>query len=1111
MRVLCLLIFMAVSSRGFSQGFPPGTIQPQITGIPSVICLTPTIYELIGSPSGGVFTGDGIVNGNQFNPFEAGIAEHTITYTVQTSSGTVFTSITVEVVPEFVVNVDSVLCDGQVYTVPDGTEFTAPAVLDYAIIDPSGCTTRYNLNLQEVPDNPIVIDAFFCSEEGYTLPGGQVVFPSQTTTYEYLLPPVLPGDCPTNYQVTVTPYPAAEDQFVSSSHCPNEFVVLPNGQTVTSSGIYNGTANNENGCPFNFTYVLEFIPSNDIVDEESICEGESYLLPNGLSVNVPGDYPVVMTNENGCQYTFTTRLFVLPTPPFIGTSVILCEGETYTLPNGVTVNQGEVYEGTYVPPGGDPFCEGRFSVSISLELPTFNSGVFQICRGESVLLPNGEIVTPSEDLQVYSGTKDNPNGNCPIIWTRTVQFRVTFPSDSIYVDLCEGEEHQLPDGSWVNTAGVYVNPFSTEDGCPYTITTFITVIPATASQTVNICPGETFVFPDGSTTSTPGVFVVQVSNGVGCNTETTYTIQFFQLNNEVLDVEICPGNDYELADGSLVTQAGTYVTPVPDLQTGCTRTITVNLSFYSIPSPTITEVSICAGEQYELFPGIFVNQSGDYEIDRETAQNCGYVDILRLTVLPAQNQTVTATIASGALYTLPDGLVVNAPGTYTSTVIGANGCTLEITTILSVSNPEQPACNAITIVDYQPGTTKMGEAVVPERQEASLALGEAQPTQNGVVNFVSLGFGGQITLDFGGPINNGEGADIEVFETTWNNQNCQSYPEKAEIFVSQNGCDFVYAGVVCTNGGSVDISPLLWAQFVRIVDVSDPSDFSDNHADGFDVNAIACLNGEGAYTVNGLQSGSLQTIVAYQPGLRKNNTPVLEQRRQTDKALGTTLSEGQQIEFVSLGFGGSLTGRFDFVVFNREAGAELQVIETTFGNLTCSRYPETARFFVSQHNNNDWVELPGLCQDGTLEIGQLKWFQYLKIVDNSPIASNRFNGVADGYDVDAVLTIGTCGQVARQGQLEELETTAQADEIGEIRLFPNPVESFIQLEFQGFDGKQPIQYEVTDMQGRLVQAGQLPVSGSAGTAVLPAEKLVPGVYTLRLLSDQMDTVLRFVK
>jgi hypothetical protein len=137
--------------------------------------------------------------------------------------------------------------------------------------------------------------------------------------------------------------------------------------------------------------------------------------------------------------------------------------------------------------------------------------------------------------------------------------------------------------------------------------------------------------------------------------------------------------------------------------------------------------------------------------------------------------------------------------------------------------------------------------VLPERSDPTQALGLAEsppgpdPSPPSPPTWVSLGFGGRIDLGFVNPICNAPGVDlaIEVREIT-----LEPFPdEKAQIYVSEDGVTYAFAGTV-TKDGFVSMPPgITVANFVRVVDFSNPADFSGvPFADGFDLDGVRAMS-----------------------------------------------------------------------------------------------------------------------------------------------------------------------------------------------------------------------------------------------------------------------------
>ncbi len=143
-------------------------------------------------------------------------------------------------------------------------------------------------------------------------------------------------------------------------------------------------------------------------------------------------------------------------------------------------------------------------------------------------------------------------------------------------------------------------------------------------------------------------------------------------------------------------------------------------------------------------------------------------------------------------------------------------------------------CVAVQVVEYFPGTQKGGDPLPPERANGSEALGV--PEMDDSMNFASLGFGGNMTLEFAGIIVNGSGDDFVVVETSYGSPPCGTYPETVHAYASQDGASWEDLGTGCLDS-SFDLGPLTWARYVRLVDETDPDSFG-NPSDAYDVDGV---------------------------------------------------------------------------------------------------------------------------------------------------------------------------------------------------------------------------------------------------------------------------------
>lgn len=361
-----------------------------------------------------------------------------------------------------------------------------------------------------------------------------------------------------------------------------------------------------------------------------------------------------------------------------------------------------------------------------------------------------------------------------------------------------------------------------------------------------------------------------------------------------------------------------------------------------------------------------------------------------------------------------------------------------------------------SVVNFTQGTTNLVNPVSPERSNPNLSLGET--TNSDVLNFVSLGFAGEITIRMSQPIRNGEGNDLKIWETTYNSPSCNVYPEKAWVFASQDGCNFISLGLICQDS-ELDLGDLNWALYIKILDASPFDGFKrQGEVDAYDVDAVEGFYLETEMLPTTLESGVATSVIEYSPGLRKNGTPVTMARTNPQMALG--VPQGTDVvNFVSLGFGGQLVVGLDFVKFN-QPGWDLQLVETTFGNPSCESYPERVLIEVSK-DLVTWQYVDVICLDGYVDVQFTDWFQYIRLMDRTP--ASQFSGSADGYDVDGILTIQECPTAQSRKVVDYDDIFTPNEEVDDL-LYPNPFDHTINLNLT-----EEVEVSIMDYSGRRLQ------------------------------------------
>lgn len=251
---------------------------------------------------------------------------------------------------------------------------------------------------------------------------------------------------------------------------------------------------------------------------------------------------------------------------------------------------------------------------------------------------------------------------------------------------------------------------------------------------------------------------------------------------------------------------------------------------------------------------------------------------------------------------------------------------------------DPPSCVVATSVDfYHQGLQKDANHIPWVFSNPANALGEpdANDTPGGGSQAFSLGYSGFIILQLNGNIADQPGNDIIVYEHSANNPSFYEYPERAEVFGSMNGRDWISLGQTspseeCSQklDTEFDLAGKMTAcRFIKILDITNRHDrirnsincsptaaFAfDNASNGFDLDAVTCVQSSGnlnsaARTKNHLTTRSTEETTPPQSVLSPNPTsgPLIIDLS-GDQAFAT--QEGEKIELSIIDLNGVLLYR----------------------------------------------------------------------------------------------------------------------------------------------------------------------------------------------------------
>lgn len=292
------------------------------------------------------------------------------------------------------------------------------------------------------------------------------------------------------------------------------------------------------------------------------------------------------------------------------------------------------------------------------------------------------------------------------------------------------------------------------------------------------------------------------------------------------------------------------------------------------------------------------------------------------------------------------------------------------------------------------------------------------------------------------------------------------------------------------------------------------ADYAFTTSDHFPVSARFLL--EQPFVDNVCAGG---TIISFDQGTRKDGKRISRLRSNPYRALGNP-NERKFFDFVSLGFGGSITIELNTEIFDNNEVNEFAVIESTglFHNIPCTYFPESAEVFASQ-DGITFVSLGTTCQDGEFDLatGNLPSAKYIKIVDNSD--KKVFPWFADGFDLDAIICLenGENTLTKQTAKLVENPTAFESElmeegfdqeEINAI-VSPNPVQDnlFIDLEVVS---KSDYNISITNVTGKTLYMEAVSLNSEQTQLSVDMSNFPNGFYMVKI-SDTKGTLNKLMK
>lgn len=302
--------------------------------------------------------------------------------------------VTVNVASEITVDIDAEICDDESYELPDGTSTSDAGLYTFDYLTNDGCDSIVNISLSIIDVPATNVAAGVCDGESYTLPDGTEV--NQSGTYDVVLTSVDGCDSLVTTELEIWLNYEVDD---SAAICDGEGYTLPDGSEVEEADTYTVTLQTVNGCDSVIHTTLEVYPTYAQTVDAFVCGDGGYTLPDGTDVFVTGEYDVTLSTINGCDSVVTTNLAVQDLV-IVDLEPGICDNETYNLPDGTIINAPGFYE---VMVGADG-CDTLYNINLAVH-PTYEFTLQDtICEGENYPLPGGDIVSTGGNYSVMFET-----------------------------------------------------------------------------------------------------------------------------------------------------------------------------------------------------------------------------------------------------------------------------------------------------------------------------------------------------------------------------------------------------------------------------------------------------------------------------------------------------------------------------------------------------------------------------------------------------------------------------------------------------------------------------------------------------------------------------------
>ncbi|MBC7884346.1 MAG: hypothetical protein H7X99_02655, partial [Saprospiraceae bacterium] len=304
-----------------------------------------------------------------------------------------------------------------------------------------------------------------------------------------------------------------------------------------TSGIYTNSLVSSFGCDSIITTSVIFLNNDEIVQDLSICEGDSIIVGNSIYKNT-GNYIDSLSKSNGCDSIIFSNVRVLKIPSQVVKFYNICEGESVLIGDNVYTETGTYLDTISAFNGCDSTVVSNIHVSAK-----FHFSDQKICQGDSVSI--GESVF--YDSGIYSVQFTNIFG-CDSTEVLNLQVFPNFVTTNNY-SVCPGDS-VVVGSSVYKIPGNYIDAFTSANGCDSIVLTNLRWNHVVINRNYTLCQGDSLEV-NGHYYKANGFYTEVVQKSDGCDSTIHFQLKVFPVYRIDTIFEICKG-------GKVVIGGSTY-------------------------------------------------------------------------------------------------------------------------------------------------------------------------------------------------------------------------------------------------------------------------------------------------------------------------------------------------------------------------------------------------------------------------------------------------------------------------------------------------------------------------------------------------------------------------